>query len=335
MRAIRRELACWALITLAVACGGEAPPQDREENPRQPAVSGAAVLSIFTVNYPLQYLAERIGGDLVSVELPVPAAEDPAYWRPSAEQIADYQSADLILLNGAGYAEWLSLAALPQSKLVDTSAAFRDRYIPLEEGPVHSHGPEGEHSHRGFAFTTWLDPTLAIEQARVVLSAFVTARPEHRQAFEGRYDELERDLMELDSALKAATSRLLDVPVLFSHPVYQYLIRRYDLDAESVHLEPGEAPTEEQWSQLDELLARRSSRWMVWEDEPLPETVAQLAQRGLETVVFRPGANRPVRGDYLSIMNENVAQLQRIGGRTSDAGALASGAESATSNGGE
>lgn len=293
------------------------------------------MLSVFTVNYPLQYFAERIGGDLVAAEFPGPADEDPAYWRPSPEQIADYQSSDLILINGAGYAKWLGLAALPQSKIVDTSASFNERLIALQEGPVHSHGPEGEHSHKGFAFTTWLDPSLAVEQARSILSAFIKVRPEYRREFEQAFDELERDLLALDSTLAEATSPLQGVPLLLSHPVYQYLIRRYALDAESVHFEPDEAPTSEQWRRLDELLTRWSSAWMIWEEEPLPETEAQLAKRGIQTIVFRPCAVVPRGGDYLSTMSENVAQLQRMSIAARDDRAAAGEAEAAHSSSSE
>jgi ABC-type Zn uptake system ZnuABC Zn-binding protein ZnuA len=74
---------------------------------------------VYTVNYPLQYFAERIGGDRVDVRLPAPADVDPAYWSPGAETVAAYQGADLILLNGAGYAQWVQRASLPRAQRVD------------------------------------------------------------------------------------------------------------------------------------------------------------------------------------------------------------------------
>ena len=51
-------------------------------------------LSVYVVNYPLQYFAERIGGPDVRVVFPVPTAGDPAFWKPLPEQIAAYQKRD-------------------------------------------------------------------------------------------------------------------------------------------------------------------------------------------------------------------------------------------------
>ncbi len=62
------------------------------------------VVSVFVVNYPLKYFAERIGGELVDVQFPVPPGEDPAKWLPDSAAISQCQQAELILLNGASYA---------------------------------------------------------------------------------------------------------------------------------------------------------------------------------------------------------------------------------------
>ena len=130
-----------------------------------PVGADGSRLTVYTVNYPLQYFAQRIAGERAEVVFPAPGDVDPAFWQPSAEDIASYQRADLILLNGAGYAKWIQRVALPRRKLVDTSATFRDRYIQVDGAATHSHGPNGDHSHAGTAFTTWLDLELAHAQA--------------------------------------------------------------------------------------------------------------------------------------------------------------------------
>ena len=157
-RAVSRS-SCWPVWLFghqsATVRGSRARPT------REPVV-------VYVTNYPLKYFAERIGGEQVEVHFPAPPDEDPAYWMPDPETISKYQQADLILLNGAGYEKWVDAVSLPKSKLCHTSAEFASDYIALEDAGTHSHGPEGEHAHGGTAFTTWLDPTLAVKQADAI-----------------------------------------------------------------------------------------------------------------------------------------------------------------------
>ncbi len=277
-----------------------------------PASPDQAALSVYVVNYPLQYLAGRIGGDRIEVSYPAPAGEDPAYWSPDAETIASYQKADLILLNGATYAKWTERVTLPASKLVDTSASFKDRYIIVEDVMVHSHGPEGEHSHGETAFTTWLDPTLAVEHARAIHDALIKARPNAQPAFEAGFASLEADLLALDERLERAVAGKTDTPLVGSHPVYQYLARRYGLNLRAVHFEPGEPPADDGWHNLENLLEGHPAKWMLWEDAPIQETADRLRELGIESVVYNPCGNRPEEGDYVSVMQSNVAGVERI-----------------------
>jgi len=294
------------IISIA-ACGGGG-PADVEPAPENIPTK----LVIFTVNYPLAYFAERIGGDLVEVVFPAPAEEDPAFWSPDAETIASYQSADLILLNGATYAKWVDRATLPATRLVDSSAAFADQLIPLEEAVTHSHGPEGAHEHTGRAFTTWLDPMLATQQARAVAVALIKLRPRHEGRINERLAALEAELGALDSRLAAGAEAIGDAPLVFSHPVYQYLIRRYGLNGVEVHWEPDEAPDGHSWDHLEELLESHPAKWMLWEGEALEETAARLAEIGVGSVVFDPCPNLPDEGDYLTVMAANAAALERV-----------------------
>jgi len=267
-------------------------------------------LTVFVVNYPLAYFAQRIGGDLIRVEFPAPADVDPAYWTPAAEDVVAYQSADVILLNGADYAGWIGMASLPASKLVDTSANFADRHIRIEGATTHSHGLEGEHSHGETAFTTWLDPTLAVEQAGAIRAALAKAAPENEAAFAAGFESLKGDLLAVDQSIASALAGVRAATLLGSHPVYQYFARRYALNLESVHFEPDEFPAENAWSELRDLLREYPAEWMLWEAEPLPETTARLQEFGVNSVVFDPCANVPEAGDYLSVMQANVSNIE-------------------------
>jgi len=178
-----------ALVVLVlVACGESSPPPERT------AAAGEEPLAVYAVSYPLAWLAGRIGGEEVEVSFPAPPDVDPAFWSPDAETVAAYQRADIVFLNGAGYARWVQRAALPRSRLVDTGAAFEARWIPVDAAVTHGHGKKGEHTHGDFAPTFWLDPTLATEQARAIADALVEARPKSQTRIRARFEQLAREL---------------------------------------------------------------------------------------------------------------------------------------------
>ena len=299
------------LVLLAMLVAGLSACSEETTSPAEQAATSASKrsLSVYVVNYPLQYFSERIGGEHAQVSFPAPADGDPAFWEPSIDQIVAYQQADLILLNGASYAKWVRRASLPESRLVDTSPGFADRYISREGQATHSHGAGGEHQHGDVAFTTWLDPQQAISQSAAIRDALIRLRPDAEAIFQQRFASLQRDLQELDEQLSVAFAGYQGRPLLFSHPVYQYLIRRYAIEGYELHWEPDGMPNPEEWRAFDELLNEYPARSMVWEAIPRPETVAALDQRGIETLVFEPSANRPQEGDYLSVMRDNLARL--------------------------
>ncbi len=294
-----------ACLALSIAgCGSGAEPSPAKQN-------DATTVRVFTVNYPLMYFAERLGGEHVEVEFPVPEGEDPKFWSPAPETISDYQNADLILLNGADYAQWVRRVTLPESRLIDTSRSSRDRYIMIEGGRKHSHGSGGEHSHQGIAATTWLDPDLAIAQADSIRRALTKLRPDGEDVFRDNFEALKSDLEALDNKLKAATQGLAGQPIVCSHPVFQYLARKYKLQSRTVHWEPGAAPTEDAWLELDQLLKSHPAKWMIWEAQPLAESVSRLSSMGVESTVVETCANRPKLGNWLDVMQRNADELAR------------------------
>jgi zinc transport system substrate-binding protein len=302
---------CWflgtisAIFVLGCSADDSVPDSDPEPSTR------AAV--IYSVNYPLAYFATRIAGEDANVVFPAPPNIDPADWNPTPDEVAAFQTADLILLNGPGHTRWVERASLPSRKMLDASASFQDRLIELQDEINHMHGPEGTHVHARTAKTTWLDPLLAIEQARAITEALIQIRPQHSVDFLKRFSALEADLHKLDARFAEAAETIGDAPVLFSHPVYQYFERRYRVNGESVHWEPDAQPTPKMWRELASIRSKHPSQLMVWEAAPREETILRLESLGVSTVVLSPCANSPEGKDWYSVMLEGAERLNDAG----------------------
>ncbi|MBT8058592.1 MAG: metal ABC transporter substrate-binding protein [Gammaproteobacteria bacterium] len=277
-----------------------------------PEAGGAAASEsvVFAANYPLFFFAAQIAGHTVTIRMP-DFDGDPAFWKPDDDEIRSLQQADLLLLNGAGYDSWQGWVTLPQDSPLDTSQEFRDRLVPVDDRAQHQHGPGGEHSHGDVAFTTWLDPTLAALQAEAVMRGLARLLPEHEPAYRKRLGELTGRLQELDRRLGEALAVFEDQPLLFSHPVYQYLAEHYGLDGVSLHWEPDLEPGAGDWIALQRILQRHPARYMLWEDAPLDSTADRLRELGIIPVVFQTLALPPEAGDYFGGMEANIGRLPK------------------------
>ena len=265
---------------------------------------------VVAVNYPLQYFTERLLGDGAEVSFPVPAEVDPSFWRPTISDISAIQSADLILLNGAGFATWIDRVTLSRAKVANTSALIEDQFI-VTESITHSHGDGGEHSHEGGASYLWLDPTLAMAQADAVAEA-ITQRglaPEDEVAV--RLEELRADLTALDDAARTALAEAPETPIIATHPRYEYFARAYGLTIEYLEWEAGAAPDDAQLAELAEMAAQTGAEVLIWEAAPPNGSMDAVAELGLRSVVFPPLVHAPQEGSYGAAFARAVDDLSQ------------------------
>lgn len=262
---------------------------------------------VYTVNYPLYYFTQRLAPESIEVVFPVPNDVDPAFWQPNTEEILGFSQADLIILNGADYAKWRSTASLPASKLVNTSKAFEKDLIHIESAD-HTHGPGGEHSHTGTAFTTWLDMQQAVKQAEAIKHALILMEPEEKEQIEQSYVKLKEELLELDIGFRNALNDH-QMPVIASHPVYQYFARAYGLDLKALLWEPEMKIDKKAEAEIKALLAVHPATVMIWEGKTTVENLEYIRSLGLQNVVIEPCMNRPENGDFITQMKENIKML--------------------------
>ncbi len=283
-------------------------PSEEAVAPAAPRAAGAKP-RVAVVNYPLWYFTKRLAGEKVELVFPIPRQQDPAFWKPDTKGIREYQQADLILLNGADYEKWRLTSVLPLARQVVTSASFADRYLTNGEVLTHSHGKEGLHSHGLLDFNTWMDPRQAKLQAQAIRDVLVRLEPAATKEFNANLRSLEKDLDELDADLERASAPLGKAPLLGSHPVYLYAARRYGWNLQSVHWEPDEMPSDDEWRKFDKLHTEHPGKIMIWEEDPLPVVAERLRKMGIEPIAFETCASQPEKGDYLTAMKSNARRL--------------------------
>lgn len=326
------------LVSVLVGCNNRVLPDSGGS--ASDASTAELANRIYAVSYPLQFLTQQIVGEEAEVLLPFDQSDDPRKSRPAREVIATMQDSDLVIANGIGarYAKWLALVSLPDSKIVNTASrglALKD-YIQVKgESIVHSHGPEGEHSHPVMASRTWLDPSLAKKQANYIVKQLKKTYPDRADRFDQNLDALQARLDELVDAVDSVRDRAkASSPMVWTAgSQFEFLTRSAGLSAEPLkgfsqdsklsgeellasvksQLQDKSAISSQQSSNSESGSLEGEKLKLVLIDERflLSEDLSALVSSlGIKLVCIDLLDHPPANSDYISAMKLNI---QRVG----------------------
>ncbi|MCH2200323.1 MAG: metal ABC transporter substrate-binding protein [Fuerstiella sp.] len=195
-------------------------------------------VTIAVTSYPLLAMAEEMAGDAADVELVVSSGTTSPDWKPNSSAVQKMQQATRILISGGDYEPWLQRVTVPRSRLIDTSQGFYDQFVRIPDAVIHQHGPDGNHSHPGVVWATWLDPQLATSQLNQTRDVLLSVLPDSEANIHKVADRLAEDFRRLDDRLKEMAIVTSDgaVTVLGDAPVYQYLTKRLGWELKYIHL---------------------------------------------------------------------------------------------------
>ncbi|MFL0354286.1 metal ABC transporter substrate-binding protein [Xanthomarina sp. GH4-25] len=294
-------------VVFMIACKNDS--KDSSESEQVVATKKPVV---YVSNFPLHYFAERIGGNQIDLRFPMKNAGSITNWKPETETITKMQEADFVFINGASFEKWLMSISLPESILINTTRDLESSL--LESGNVftHSHGEDGAHEHNEIASLTWLDLELANKQAEVIANHLMVKFPEHKVEFQTNFEKLSEDLLGLDLNFKELTHTNPSLAVVFSHPVYQYFEKAYDLKGRDLHWEPTYELNHDRKHDIEHLKKDEDFKFLIWEAKPLTETQTKLEEMGIYSIVINPVYSVPENSNYFKEMQSNYNQLSKI-----------------------
>lgn len=202
---------------------------------------------------PHAWLAERIGGDRVTVRVLVGPGESPASYQPSDLQVTDVMRSSIYFRTGVPFERGKWLAAIHAvddgPEVVDLREGLSLRAMEsghlCEEG--HDHG-----SHAGEDAMDphlWLSPTNLIEQARLMADALVKADPDGAEIFEGNLREAVGDLVEARVEVRRILAPIAGKQIHVFHPAYGYFCDEFGLVQVAIEAE-GKEPSDQELTAL-------------------------------------------------------------------------------------
>ncbi|MEZ4387092.1 MAG: zinc ABC transporter substrate-binding protein [Candidatus Krumholzibacteriia bacterium] len=257
-------------------------------------VAGAAgePLPVAVSVAPQAELVDRVGGDLVAVQVAVPAGASPHGFELTPRQVAELSRVRLYVATGVE----VELPLLPRLR------ALRPDLMVIgpaagAEPPDHAH----DDPHR------WLDPRLAAEQVREIAAALCRLDPDHADVYEARAAAELVVLDDLYDDLAAILAPVRGRDMVVAHPAFGHLAEAFGLVQVAVE-QDGHQPTPRQLELVLERVRRRGSHALFVQPQ-FPRAAAErlAAAAGVELVVLDPLA-----GNYAENLRDMAVTIARV-----------------------
>ncbi len=282
VRRVRAAVACLVVLPLTLAAC--AAPEQPDE------------VSVLTAFYPLQFVAERVGGEEVEVTSLTPPGADPHSLELAPSQVVELGEADVVLYtSGLQAAVDDAIDSQPPQRVIDAWQAAGIEADLLTEDPHF-----------------WLDPTLLAPVALAVAEELGAADPDHAEEYTARAEELTAELESLDAAYTDGLDGCGGALLVTAHEAFGYLADRYNLRQEGIAgIDPEREASPARMREVAALVEEYGVQTLYFETITAPDVTEALAEEaGVSTDVLDPLESPPTEGDYFTTMEANLQALE-------------------------
>ncbi len=258
----------------------------------EPKINEQKVVAIASF-FPLYEFTKEIGREKVDVTLLVPSGVEPHDWEPTIKDLQLLQQADVIIINGIGFENWIDNIDSVNSdvKVVDTSIG-----ISILESDPH----------------IWLNPVMAQKQVENIVDSLSKVDPLNEKYYKQNGISYIKKLEELDNKISYELSSCKKDFIAF-HDAFSYFANQYDLNQHTVlkSNEPHEEPTSKSLENIINL-ARDLDSNVIFTEEAVDKRASQVIANeiGGKVLTLSPLEVGDSQTDYIKKMEENLLHLK-------------------------
>ena len=325
----RRHLAAVAALALAgslASCAALSPGSDSTAaaSGAAPTAAASGALTVSTSFYPIQYLAQAIGGEHVAVTSVTPTNVEPHDFELSPKDVTALSASSLVLYV-SGFQPSLddALAQVSGPTVVDLAGSVdlvhhdgveEEHEEGATEGATEA-ATEAAHDHGAAAALDphfWLDPVRMQAAAKAVEAALAQADPAHADDYAANLDTLNATLTDLNTSYSTGLGHCERTTFVTSHAAFGYLADRYSLTQASISgVDPESEPSPAELAEVKKVVESTGTTTIFTEELVSPETAqAVAAETGAQTRVLSPIESAPESGDYAGVMRTNLEELR-------------------------
>ena len=202
-------------------------------------------LNITVSILPQKYFVEKIGGELVTVNVMVEPGAAAETYEPLPQQLVSLTKSSAYINIGVPFEEsWLEKITSANANIALINSGAGIEKIPLTG---HHHHDEENHELEGKTEEKeildphiWLSPSLAKIQAENIYQGLVKLDPQNEAIYQQNLTQFLGEIDEIDRQIKAKFASISKREFISHHPAWGYFAQDYDLTQIPLELEGQE-----------------------------------------------------------------------------------------------
>lgn len=272
-------------------------------------------LDVVASFYPLQYVAEQVGGERVHVSTLTAPGVEPHDLELTPKQVGRLTKAALIV-----YEKGLQPAVDEAVEQNAAKAGFDVSGVAKLEATGAHFQEEGERANKDDIDPHfWLDPTRLAGVGDAVAARLAEADPGNAAGYRQRAAALRSQLTTLDGEYRSGLETCRLKTFVTTHEAFAYLAQRYGLTMVGIAgLTPDAEPSPARIKQVEDVVRTNQVTTIFYEELVSPKVAESIARDlNVRAAVLSPIeglADKNSNETYLTLMRENLAELQKANG---------------------
>lgn len=276
-------------------------------------------VSVMASFYPLVFIAERVGGDHVTVSSLTPPGAEPHDVELSPSQVDSLGRADVgIYLSGFQAAVDEAFSSAPPKTAIDVASSVdlqpAGEALAAEEEAEEGHADDehAEDEHGSLDPHFWLDPERMVAATQQVADAMAKADPDGAADYRKNADALVADLTTLDNDYSTTLAHCERTELVTAHAAFGYLAAAFGLTQVGISgIDPESEPSPSRLAEVSTIVKRDGVTTIFFESLVSPKVAKALADDlGITAAKLDPiEAQTDKADDYIAVSRQNLEAL--------------------------
>lgn len=269
-----------------------------DSSPKEETNSNSEIV-VLTSFYPIYEFTKQVGGNSIDVSLLVPKGVEPHDWEPTIKDVQKIESATAVIINGAGFENWIDniLEINSKIKIFDTSNGIKLIQSRDDASSIDPH--------------FWLNPVMAQIQVQNIADALSEIDSSNESRYQENSRQFQGKLSELDHSISKELSNCKKDFLAF-HNAFSYFANQYGLKQHTVVDTSG--PHSEPNPKTLENIVKLSNEFeitIIFSEEGVDERTSQVLAKeiGIDVLTLSPieiADDEP----YIKKMQDNLENLK-------------------------